>query len=81
MGAPEEKRYTDDGCLIVSELGRCPFFEKDASSARICGSNDCYFCKYSDFRKREYIERIECKAHSGVLYSICHNEHNRKILA
>ena len=76
----EKKRYADDGCLIVSELGRCPFFEKDASSARLGGSIDCYFCKYSDFRKREYIERVECEARKGVLYSICHNAHNKKIV-
>lgn len=80
MAEEEKKRYSEDGCLIVSELGRCPFFEKDASSARLCGSDDCYFCKYSDFRKREYIERVDYEARRGVLYSICHNEHNRRIL-
>jgi hypothetical protein len=75
--APEEKRYTNDGCLIVSELGRCPFFEKD-EAARRCNSEDCFYCKFSDFRKREYIERIESESRKGVLYSVCHNEKNKK---
>ena len=77
----EEKKYADDGFLIVSELGRCPFFEKDASTVRLCGSNDCYFCKYSDFRKRDYIELVDYEARRGVLYSVCHHEKNKKILA
>ena len=72
----EEKRYTKDGCLIVSELSRCPFFEKDASVKRAC-AEDCFFCKFSDFRKREYIEKVESEALSGVLYSVCHNDKNK----
>ena len=78
MREAEEKRYSDDGCLIVSELGRCPFFERD-SSARPCGIEDCFFCRFSDFRKREYIERVEGEAQSDVLYSVCHNEKNKLI--
>ena len=73
----EEKRYTKDGYLIVSELSRCPFFEKDESAPKSCGA-DCFFCKYSDFRRREYIERVENEARGGVLYSSCHNEKNKK---
>ena len=73
----EEKKYTHDGYLIVSELSRCPFFEKDSSAPRSCGS-DCFFCKFSDFRKREYIERVEAEPQHGVLYSVCHNEKNKK---
>ena len=73
-----EPGYTDDGYLIVSELSRCPFFEKDASATRIGGSEDCFFCKFSDFRKREYIEKVETEARKGVLYSVCHNEKNKK---
>ncbi len=78
MEEAEEKRYAKDGCLIVSELGVCPFFEKDAAARFGCES-DCFFCKYSDFRKREYIETVEREARSGILYSVCHNEHNKKI--
>ena len=73
----EEEKYTKDGCLIVSELFCCPFFEKDNSAPKSCGT-DCFFCKFSDFRKREYIERVEHKARDGVLYSVCHNEKNKK---
>ena len=74
----QEKKYAEDGCLIVSELGRCPFFVRDDSAARLCGGDDCFFCKYADFRKREYIERVEREAQSGVLYSVCHNEKNKR---
>ena len=73
----EEERYARDGCLIVSELFRCPFFEKDESAPKSC-CEDCFFCKFSDFRKREYIERVKGGAHDGVLYSVCHNEKNKK---
>ena len=73
----EERKYTEDGSLIVSELSHCPLFERDRSAPRSCGA-DCFFCIYSDFRKREYIERVESEARSGVLYSVCHNENNRK---
>ena len=72
----EEKQYTKDGRLIVSELSACPFFEKDSSAPRSCVA-DCFFCKFSDFRKREYIERVESEARGGILYSTCHNENNK----
>ncbi len=80
MEATEEKRYTDDGCLIVSELGRCPFFERGASAPKLCEFKDCFFCKFSDFRKREYIERVKNEARRDVLYSVCHNQKNKKII-
>ena len=73
----EEKKYTGDGCLIVSELSRCPLFEADASTPGTYGE-DCFFCKHSDFRRREYIERIANAARDGVLYSVCHHEKNKK---
>ena len=72
-----EEKYTPEGFLYVSELSRCPFFEKDESLRR-CSVEDCYFCKFSDFRKQEYIERVETEARRGVLYSVCHNEKNKK---
>ena len=73
----EEKTYTKDGCLVVSELSCCSYFEKDRSAPKAC-SKDCYFCKFSDFRKLEYIESIEAATQVGVLYSTCHNEKNKK---
>ena len=72
----EERKYTKDGCLIVSELSHCPFFERDESAPKSCRA-DCFFCKFSDFRKREYIEKVENQALDGVLHSVCHNENNK----
>ena len=71
-----ENSYSKDGYLIVSELWHCSLFEKDKSAPKSC-SADCFFCKYSDFRKREYIERLENAAQDGVLFSVCHNENNK----
>ena len=73
----EEKKYTQDGYLIVSELSRCPYFEQEASAPKSRGT-DCFFCKFSDFRKREYIERIATQTHDGILFSVCHNEQNKR---
>ena len=77
MEVPKEKRYALDGCLIVSELWRCPYFEKDASVTASSYCKDCFFCKFSDFRTREYIDKVESEAQKGVLYSVCHNEKNK----
>ena len=73
----KDNQYTKDGCLIVSELSRCPLFERDRSAPK-SSVEDCFFCKFSDFRKWEYIERVEAEARQGVLYSVCHNEKNKK---
>ena len=72
-----DKKYSHDGYLIVSELSHCPFFERDGAAPKACGA-DCFFCKFSDFRKREYIQRVEHEARDGVLYSVCHNENNKQ---
>ena len=72
-----EEKYSREGYLIVSELSHCPFFEKDESAPKSCGA-DCFFCRFSDFRKREYIEQVNNEALDGVLYSVCHNEKTRK---
>ena len=77
MEVPKEKRYDKDGCLIVSELWRCAYFEKDTSLISSSYCKDCFFCKFSDFRKREYIDKVESEAQKGVLYSVCHNEKNK----
>ena len=71
-----EKKYTDDGYLLVSELSSCPFFATGEASRRC--REDCFYCKFSDFRKREYIERLESETRRGVLYSVCHNEKNKR---
>ena len=74
----KNKTYTDDGCLIVSELDECPYFEEDAPRIRLGCKKDCFFCKFSDFRKREYIAQVETESRRGVLYSVCHNDKNKK---
>ena len=71
-----EKQYTSDGFLIVSELEKCPFFE--ASSPSPSYREDCFFCRFSDFRKPDYIEELKNDASGGVLFSTCHNERNKK---
>ena len=76
MDVPMGKKYTEDGCLIVSELWHCAHFERDESVGSRC-CNDCFFCRFSDFRKREYIDRVESEARRGILYSVCHNEKNK----
>ena len=77
MSEPEEKTYDGNGRLIISELYRCQLFEKDSTAPNCC-TDDCFFCKYSDFRKREYIEKVENEACRGILYSVCHNEKNNR---
>ena len=73
-----EKRYADNGYLIVSELEKCSLFEKDESAECLYNVDDCFFCKFSDFRKRDYIEQVKSEARKGVVYSVCHNEKNKK---
>ena len=73
-----EKKYANNGCLIVSELSSCSLFEKDLTSPKSC-REDCFFCRFSDFRKLDYIETLRCDSPKAVLYSICHNENNKKI--
>ena len=72
----DEKKYDSNGYLIVSELSRCDLFERDLAAPKSC-SEDCFFCKFSDFRKPDYIESLKIKSPNGVLYSACHNEKNK----
>ena len=75
-----EKKYTPDGYLVVSEFDRCSFFEQGEAASQPCCGDDCFFCKFSDFRKQEYIEKVKTDARHGVLYSVCHNEKNKKAI-
>ena len=74
----EERKYTSDGLLVVSELFKCPLWERSLETRGLNCSEDCYFCRYSDFRKLEYIQKQEESPQRGVLYSVCHNEKNRR---
>ena len=71
-----EEKYNKDGWLIVSELGECPFFERNPSVSSSY-SRDCYFCRFSDFRRPDYIEAARPDPVRGELYGICHNENNK----
>ena len=75
----DERKYDPDGFMLVSELQRCPYFEKNPS-ARLCNTEDCFYCKYSDFRKQEYINNMMEHTIKGVLYSVCHNVKNQNPL-
>ena len=71
-------KYNEDGFLIVAEFHKCPFWEKDTSPCAAGWNHDCFFCSYADFRKLKYIKQLERDSKTGLLYSVCHNEKNRK---
>ena len=73
-----EKKYTEDGYLIVSESDKCPLWEKDTVPCCFGHINDCFFCKFSEFRTAEYIRKVENVPKIGRWYSVCHNEKNKK---
>lgn len=74
----DEKKYNEDGYLIVSESSKCPLWEKITDRCSSGWIEDCFFCKHSDFRKQEYIQQVERSGQKGVLYSVCHNEKNKQ---
>ena len=73
-----EQKYTDDGYLIVSETDQCPLWEKDTVPCRSGYTKACFFCKFADFRTPEYIRRVEESPQKEKLYSVCHNDTNKK---
>ena len=73
-----EVKYTEDGYLIVSETDKCPLWEKDTKPCRSGWTRACFFCKFSDFRTEEFIRQAEAMPCGTKLYSVCHNEENRK---
>ena len=72
-----EKKYTDDGYLIVAEGDTCPLWEKDTKPCRSGFTRACFFCKFADFRTEEFIRRAEEMPRGEKLYSVCHNEENK----
>ena len=72
-----DKKYTKEGYLIVSELYKCPLWKKSLTCSSGC-EHDCFFCEYADFRKPEYLLELKNKPTPKKLYSVCHNEVNRK---
>ena len=73
-----EKKYTDNGFLIVSESDTCPLWEKDTRPCKSGWTRACFFCKYADFRTDETIRRAEEMPRGEKLYSVCCNEENKK---
>ena len=73
-----EKKYTDDGYLIVSESDKCPLWEIDTIPCLSGWTQACFFCRFTDFRTEETIRRAEEAPCGTKLYSICRNEKNRK---
>ena len=73
----DEKKYANDGYLIVSENYTCPLWEKDTKPCRSGWTRACFFCKYADFRTEEFIRRAEEMPRGEKLYSVCHNEKNK----
>ena len=74
----DEKKYIDDGYLIVSETDTCPLWEKDTVPCRSGYTKLCFFCKFASFRTPEYIRRVEESLQKKKLYSVCLNKKNRK---
>lgn len=74
----KEKKYTDDGYLIVSETDQCPLWELGSESRTYPSTTDCYYCKFADFRTEEFIRRAEEIPPGEKLYSICRNAINKK---
>ena len=72
-----DKKYTEDGCLIVSESYTCPLWEKDTKPCRSGWTRACFFCKFADFRTEEFIRRAEEMPRGRKMYSVCYNEKNR----
>ena len=76
--AVNDLKYTTDGYLIVSELYNCPLWKKSSIPGYSGCKHDCFFCEYADFRKPEYLLELSNKPSHEKLYSVCHNEANRK---
>ena len=74
----EEKKYTEDGYLVVSESQTCPLWEKDTKPCRIGWTHACFFCRFTDFRTEETIRRAEESPRGTKLYSVCQNEKNKR---
>ena len=73
-----EKQYTDDGFLVVTETDTCPLWEQGKQSNLMKHLHDCFFCKYSDFRTIEFIQKVENVPKTGKWQSPCHNPNNKK---
>ena len=73
-----EKKYNENGYLIISEMDTCPFWEKDTIPCRSGWTQACFFCRFTDFRTDETIRCAEELPRGTKLYSVCQNEKNIK---
>ena len=73
-----EKKYTEEGYLVVAETDKCLLWEIDTKPCRSGWSPACFFCRYADFRTEETIRRTEEMPRGTKLYTVCQNEKNRK---
>ena len=73
-----EKKYTEEGYRIVSESDKCSLWEKDTVPCSSGWNPDCFFCKYADFRKADYRAQVKDVLVRNKLYSVCHNQKNKK---
>ena len=73
-----EKRYDENGYLIISETDSCPLWEKDAIPSAFACTKDCFYCRFTDFRTEETIMRAQGTPQDAKLYSICRNEKNKR---
>ena len=74
----KEQKYTEDGYLIISEMDTCPLWEKDTVPSIFGCTQDCFYCRFTDFHTDENIRRAQEASQGKILYSICRNEKNRK---
>ena len=74
----DEKRYTDDGYLIVTETDKCLLWEKTTLSCSMGCTNDCFYCKYSDFRTPEIIAKVENVPRTGKWHRVFHKKKKKK---
>lgn len=73
-----EKKYNENGYLIISEMDTCPLWERDNVPSIFGCTQDCFYCRFTDFRTEETITRAQQVPRGSKLYSICRNEKNRK---
>ena len=73
-----DKKYNENGYLIISEMDTCPLWEKDTVPSIFGCTQDCFYCRFTDFHTEETIMRAQEASQGKILYSICRNEKNRK---
>ena len=72
-----DKKYDENGYLIISETDACPLWEKDTIPSAFDCTKDCFYCRFADFRTEETIIHAKGIPRGAKLYSICGNEKNR----